>query len=351
MAPIVADAEAGFGGALNAYELMKAMIEAGAAGVHFEDQLASEKKCGHLGGKVLVPISQHIRTLNAARLAADVEGVPTVLLCRTDAECAQLLTSDVDERDRPFISSERTAEGFFRIRPGCGMDYAIARSLAYAPYADLLWWETTDPDLDDARALRRGDPPRIPRQDAGLQLLARPSTGAQAGVETIAKFQREIGAMGYKFQFVTLAGFHSLNLSMFKLARGYAERGMGPTANCSRPSSPPRPRASPRRGTSARSASATSTPSPPRPAAASPAPRRWRPAPRRPSSTTKPRRRTDAPAPGKEHPMSHDNYDDGLVHSHRWATEPPTTFATARERGVMVGQGHGRPSGGSGWLR
>jgi len=150
MAPIIADAEAGFGGLLNAYELMKAMIEAGAAGVHFEDQLASEKKCGHLGGKVLVPIGQHIRTLNAARLAADVEGVPTVLLCRTDAQSAQLLTSDIDERDRPFISGERTAEGFFRIRPGVGVEYAIARSLAYAPYADLLWWETSEPDLGQA---------------------------------------------------------------------------------------------------------------------------------------------------------------------------------------------------------
>jgi isocitrate lyase len=150
MAPVIADAEAGFGGPLNAYELMKAMIEAGAAGVHFEDQLASEKKCGHLGGKVLVPISQHIRTLNAARLAADVEAVPTVLLCRTDAQSAQLLTSDIDERERPFISGERTAEGFFRIRPGLGVEYAIARSLAYAPYADLLWWETSEPDLGEA---------------------------------------------------------------------------------------------------------------------------------------------------------------------------------------------------------
>ena len=151
MAPIVADAEAGFGGPLNAYELMKAMIEAGAAGVHFEDQLASEKKCGHLGGKVLVPISQHIRTLNAARLAADVEGVPTVLLCRTDAHSAQLLTSDVDERDRPFITGERTPEGFFRIREGKGVEYAIARCLAYAPYADLLWWETSEPNLEEAK--------------------------------------------------------------------------------------------------------------------------------------------------------------------------------------------------------
>jgi isocitrate lyase len=227
MAPIVADAEAGFGGALNAFELMRAMIEAGAAGVHFEDQLASEKKCGHLGGKVLVPISQHIRTLNAARLAADVEGVQTVLLCRTDAESAQLLTSDVDERDRPFISGERTAEGFHRITPGMGKRYAIARSLAYAPYADLLWWETSDPDLDDARdfaeAIHRDFPGKM------LAYNCSPSFNWQRkmGTEAASRFQRELGAMGYKFQFVTLAGFHSLNLSMFKLARGYAERGMG----------------------------------------------------------------------------------------------------------------------------
>lgn len=227
MAPIVADAEAGFGGALNAYELMRAMIEAGAAGVHFEDQLASEKKCGHLGGKVLVPISQHIRTLNAARLAADVEGVPTVLLCRTDAESAQLLTADVDERDRPFIGNDRTPEGFFRIRPGMGKQYAIARSLAYAPYADLLWWETSDPDLNDARDFAEA----IHREFPGKMLAynCSPSFNWQRkmGVEAAAQFQREIGAMGYKFQFVTLAGFHSLNLSMFNLARGYAERGMG----------------------------------------------------------------------------------------------------------------------------
>ncbi|MBB5687971.1 isocitrate lyase [Roseomonas alkaliterrae] len=227
MAPIVADAEAGFGGALNAYELMRAMIEAGAAGVHFEDQLASEKKCGHLGGKVLVPISQHIRTLNAARLAADVEGVPTVLLCRTDAESAQLLTADVDERDRPFITGERTPEGFFRIKPGVGKQYAIARSLAYAPYADLLWWETSDPDLDDARDFAEA----IHREFPGKMLAynCSPSFNWQRkmGVEAAERFQRELGAMGYKFQFVTLAGFHSLNLSMFRLARGYAERGMG----------------------------------------------------------------------------------------------------------------------------
>jgi isocitrate lyase len=227
MAPIVADAEAGFGGALNAYELMRAMIEAGAAGVHFEDQLSSEKKCGHLGGKVLVPISQHIRTLNAARLAADVEGVPTVLLCRTDAESAQLLTADVDERDRPFLTGERTPEGFFRIRKGAGKQYAIARSLAYAPYADLLWWETSDPDLTDARDFAEA----IHREFPGKMLAynCSPSFNWQRkmGVEAAARFQRELGAMGYKFQFVTLAGFHSLNLSMFKLARGYAERGMG----------------------------------------------------------------------------------------------------------------------------
>jgi isocitrate lyase len=227
MAPIIADAEAGFGGALNAYELMRHMIEAGAAGVHFEDQLSSEKKCGHLGGKVLVPIQQHIRTLNAARLAADVEGVPTVLLCRTDAESAQLLTADVDERDRPFLTGERTPEGFFRIKPGAGKAYAIARSLAYAPYADLLWWETSDPDLQDARDFAEA----IHREFPGKMLAynCSPSFNWQRkmGVEAAARFQREIGAMGYKFQFVTLAGFHSLNLSMFKLARGYAERGMG----------------------------------------------------------------------------------------------------------------------------
>jgi isocitrate lyase len=228
MAPIVADAEAGFGGALNAYELMRAMIQAGAAGVHYEDQLASEKKCGHLGGKVLVPISQHIRTLNAARLAADVEGVPSVLLCRTDAESAQLLTSDIDERDWPFIDREnRTAEGFFRIRPGCGKDYAIARSLAYAPYADLLWWETSDPDLDDARAFAEAVHKQFPGKMLAYNCSPSFNWQRKMGVEAAAKFQREIGAMGYKFQFVTLAGFHSLNLSMFKLARGYAERGMG----------------------------------------------------------------------------------------------------------------------------
>ena len=226
MAPIVADAEAGFGGALNAFELMKAMIEAGAAGVHFEDQLASEKKCGHLGGKVLVPMAQHIRTLNAARLAADVEGVPTVLLCRTDAHSAQLLTTDVDDRDHPFISGERTAEGFHRIRPGLGVEYAIARSLAFAPYADLLWWETSEPDLGEAEQFADA----IHRQFPGKMLAYNCSPSfnwrKKLSPERIAGFQRDIGAMGYKFQFVTLAGFHSLNLAMFDLARGYRERGM-----------------------------------------------------------------------------------------------------------------------------
>ena len=217
MAPIVADAEAGFGGPLNAYELMRAMIEAGAAGVHFEDQLASEKKCGHLGGKVLVPISTHIRTLNAARLAADVEGVPTVLLCRTDAHSAQLLTSDVDERDRPFISGDRTPEGFFRIKKGKGVEYAIARSLAYSPYADLLWWETSEPNLKEAEQFADA----IHRQFPGKMLAYNCSPSfnwaKKLSPEKIAGFQRAIASMGYRFQFVTLAGFHSLNYSMFTL--------------------------------------------------------------------------------------------------------------------------------------
>ena len=226
MAPIIADAEAGFGGALNAYELMKAMIEAGAAGVHFEDQLASEKKCGHLGGKVLVPIAQHIRTLNAARLAADVEGVPTVLLCRTDSHAAQLITADIDERDRPFLTGERTAEGFYRIRPGIGVEYAIARSLAYAPYADLLWWETSEPNLEEAKRFAEAIHKQFPGKMLAYNCSPSFNWKKKLPPEKIAEFQREIGAMGYKFQFVTLAGFHALNHSMFQLARGYAERGM-----------------------------------------------------------------------------------------------------------------------------
>ena len=226
MAPIIADAEAGFGGALNAFELMKAMIEAGAAGVHFEDQLASEKKCGHLGGKVLVPIGQHIRTLNAARLAADVEGVPTVLLCRTDAQSAQLLTSDIDERDRPFIDGERTAEGFFRIRPGLGVEYAIARSIAFAPYADLLWWETSEPDVGEAARFAEAIHREFP--DKMLAYNCSPSFNwrKKLSPERLVSFQRDIAQMGYRFQFVTLAGFHSLNLAMFELARNYREHGM-----------------------------------------------------------------------------------------------------------------------------
>jgi isocitrate lyase len=226
MAPIIADAEAGFGGPLNAFELMRAMIEAGAAGVHFEDQLASEKKCGHLGGKVLVPISQHIRTLNAARLAADVEGVPTVLLCRTDSHAAQLLTSDVDERDRPFLTGERTPEGFFRIREGQGVEYAIARSLAYAPYADLLWWETSEPNLEEAARFAEAIHAQFPGKMLAYNCSPSFNWKKKLPADKIAAFQREIGKMGYRFQFVTLAGFHSLNLSMFNLARGYKDRGM-----------------------------------------------------------------------------------------------------------------------------
>jgi isocitrate lyase len=226
MAPIIADAEAGFGGALNAYELMKAMIEAGAAGVHFEDQLASEKKCGHLGGKVLVPISQHIRTLNAARLAADVEGVSTVLLCRTDSHAAQLLTTDVDERDRPFLTGERTSEGFFRIKQGVGVEYAIARSLAYAPYADLLWWETSEPNLEEAEQFADAIHKQFPGKLLAYNCSPSFNWKKKLPEDKIAEFQRAIGAMGYKFQFVTLAGFHSLNYSMFQLARGYKDRGM-----------------------------------------------------------------------------------------------------------------------------
>ena len=224
LAPIVADAEAGFGGPLNAFELMKAMIEAGAAGVHFEDQLSSEKKCGHLGGKVLIPTGHFVRTLAAARLAADVLDVPTVLVARTDAGSARLLTSDVDERDRPFLTGERTAEGFHRITGG--LEMAIARGLAYAPLADLLWMETSTPDLAEARAFAEA----IHRVHPG-KLLAyncSPSFNWKKHLDdaTIARFQRELAAMGYRFQFVTLAGFHSLNHGMFELARAYRERGM-----------------------------------------------------------------------------------------------------------------------------
>ena len=223
-APIVADAEAGFGGPLNAFELMKAMIEAGASGVHFEDQLSSEKKCGHLGGKVLLPTGQFIRTLVAARLAADVLDVPTVLIARTDADSARLLTSDIDERDRPFITGERTREGFFRITGG--LDCAIARGLAYAPFADLLWCETSTPDLDEARRFADGVHAQFPGKMLAYNCSPSFNWKKKLDASTIARFQRELGAMGYKFQFVTLAGFHALNYAMFQLAEGYRTRGM-----------------------------------------------------------------------------------------------------------------------------
>jgi isocitrate lyase len=224
IAPIVADAEAGFGGVLNAYELMTAMITAGAAGVHWEDQLASEKKCGQLGGKVLIPTGQHIRTLNAARLAADVAGVPSVVVARTDAQAATLITTDVDERDQPFVTGERTGEGFYRIRNG--VEPCIARGLAYAPHADLLWMETSKPDLEVARQFAEAIKARYP--DQLLAYNCSPSFNWRKHLDdaTIAKFQRELGHMGYKFQFITLAGFHALNYSMFDLARGYASDGM-----------------------------------------------------------------------------------------------------------------------------
>ncbi|WP_368861185.1 isocitrate lyase [Frankia sp. AgB32] len=224
LAPIVADAEAGFGGVLNAYELMTAMIAAGAAGVHWEDQLAAEKKCGHLGGKVLIPTGQHIRTLDAARLAADVADVPTLIIARTDAQAATLITSDVDERDHPFLTGERTAEGYHRVCPG--LEPCIARGLAYAPHADLLWMETSTPDLDVARRFAEGIKAHYP--DQMLAYNCSPSFNWRAHLDdaTIAKFQRELGHMGYRFQFITLAGFHALNHSMFTLAHGYARDGM-----------------------------------------------------------------------------------------------------------------------------
>ncbi|MGH3327180.1 MAG: isocitrate lyase [Streptomycetales bacterium] len=223
-APIVADAEAGFGGVLNAFELMKAMIAAGAAGVHWEDQLSSEKKCGHLGGKVLIPTEQHIRTLSAARLAADVCGVPSLVVARTDAAAATLLTSDVDVRDQQFVTGERTAEGFYRVRNG--MAAAIARGLAYAPHSDLLWMETSTPDLDEAREF--ADAIRAEHPGKMLAYNCSPSFNWRKHLDdgTIQKFQRELGEMGYKFQFITLAGFHALNYSMFELAKGYADEGM-----------------------------------------------------------------------------------------------------------------------------
>jgi isocitrate lyase len=224
LAPIVADAEAGFGGVLNAFELMKAMIAAGAAGVHWEDQLASEKKCGHLGGKVLVPTGQHIKTLTAARLAADVCGVPTLVIARTDAHAATLLTSDIDDRDKPFVTGSRTAEGFYRVRNG--IEPCIARGLAYAPYSDLIWMETSTPDLDVARQFAEAIKDTYP--DQLLAYNCSPSFNWRAHLDesTIARFGKELAAMGYRFQFITLAGFHALNHSMFELARGFAAEGM-----------------------------------------------------------------------------------------------------------------------------
>src|SRR5689334_16677007 len=224
LAPIMADAEAGFGGVLNAFELMKAMVAAGAAAVHWEDQLASEKKCGHLGGKVLIPTGQHIKTLNAARLAADVCDVPTLIIARTDAQAATLLTADVDERDQPFVTGERTAEGFYRVRNG--IEPCIARGLAYAPYSDLLWMETSKPDLDVARAFAEGIKNVYPDQMLAFNCSPSFNWRAHLDEETIAKFSKELAAMGYRFQFITLAGFHALNHSMFDLAKGFATEGM-----------------------------------------------------------------------------------------------------------------------------
>ena len=224
LAPIVADAEAGFGGPLNAFELMRAMIEAGAAAVHFEDQLSSEKKCGHLGGKVLVPTSHFIRTLVAARLAADVMDVPTLIVARTDADSAKLITSDVDPRDREFLTGERTPEGFYQYKGG--IECAIARGLAYAPYADLIWCETSTPDLHEAKAFADAIRDKFPGKMLAYNCSPSFNWKAKLDDSTIARFQRELGAMGYKFQFVTLAGFHSLNHGMFELARAYKDRGM-----------------------------------------------------------------------------------------------------------------------------
>src|SRR5919107_1962811 len=223
-APIVADAEAGFGGALNVFELMKGMIESGAAGVHFEDQLSSEKKCGHMGGKVLLPTAQGIRNLISARLAADVLGVPTVLMARTDADAANLITSDVDPADAPFLTGERTAEGFYRVRPG--LNYAIARSLAYAPYADVVWCETSEPNIEEAREFAEAIHAQYPGKLLGYNCSPSFNWKLKLSDEDIATFQEQLGAMGYKFQFITLAGFHSLNYGMFELARDYRNRGM-----------------------------------------------------------------------------------------------------------------------------
>ncbi len=315
-APIVADAEAGFGGALNAFELMRAMIDAGAAGVHFEDQLASEKKCGHLGGKVLIPISQHIRTLNAARLAADVEGVPTVLLCRTDAHSAQLLTADVDERDRPFLTGARTPEGFHRIKAGVGVDYAIARGLAFAPYADLLWWETSEPNLEEAKRFADAIHAQFPGKMLAYNCSPSFNWQKKLAPDAIANFQQSIAAMGYRFQFVTLAGFHSLNHSMFTLARGYKERGMAAYSElqqaefASEAEGYTATRHQREVGTGWFDAVAV-TASGGKSSTTAMA-----------GSTETAQFHDDAPEEGAMHAGHHD-HDDGLVHSHAWAVTSP----------------------------
>jgi len=220
----VADAEAGFGGALNVFELMKSMIEAGAAGVHFEDQLSSEKKCGHMGGKVLLPTAQGVRNLISARLAADVLGVPTIIVARTDADAASLITSDIDPADAEFLTGERTVEGFYRVK--AGLDQAIARGLSYAPHADVIWCETSTPDLDDARTFAEAIHAKHPGKLLAYNCSPSFNWKSKLSDEEIATFQEQLGEMGYKFQFITLAGFHALNFSMFELARGYGERGM-----------------------------------------------------------------------------------------------------------------------------
>ncbi|MGB1400117.1 MAG: isocitrate lyase, partial [Candidatus Puniceispirillaceae bacterium] len=226
LAPIVADCEAGFGGALNAFELTRAYIEAGAAGVHFEDQLASEKKCGHMGDKVLIPVQQAITNLNAARLAADVSGVSTIIMARTDAESAKLITSDIDPRDKPFIHGERSDEGFYRLRDEDAFDRCVARGLAFAPYADLLWMETSTPDLDQAEAFAKAIRSQYPEQMLAYNCSPSFNWSANLNEQDIARFQNEIGKMGYKFQFITLAGFHSLNYGMYELAHAYKDKGM-----------------------------------------------------------------------------------------------------------------------------
>ncbi len=225
-APIIADAEAGFGGVLNAFEITRGYIEAGASGVHFEDQLAAEKKCGHMGGKVLIPVKQHIANLNAARLAADVSGVPTLIIARTDAESAKLITSDVDERDHPYLTGERTTEGFYTLTQESSFDRCVTRGLAYAEYADLIWMETSTPNLDQAKRFAEAIRSKYPDQLLAYNCSPSFNWTANLSKDDIARFQRELGAMGYKFQFITLAGFHTLNYSMFELAHGYKKRGM-----------------------------------------------------------------------------------------------------------------------------